>query len=323
MDVDNVNNVANNKTIFFSIQPNKEKEMVNQDKIQALKQISIVAYLETKCITYHSKRGNTLLFSSPFRDDSTPSFYVYLNDNKYHDFGSGESGGDIIQLATKFNNGSFTKAITELENMNLGITPAFSFAGQTKSISHSIVEIIEEKPLQHNALLNYLQSRSIDVSLGRLYLKEVIYEVKGKRWFGIGFMNDSGGYEIRNSINGIDIKTSTKPKTIRTIEISGSKSVNVFEGFFDFLSALSYFQLSKPNYSTIILNTLSLLPKAITTLSVFQRVNCFFDNDEAGKKAFHKCKEADLNVFDRSVIYSDFKDFNEFYCKRTKSCEIK
>jgi DNA primase len=296
--------------------------MVNQDKIQALKQISIVAYLEARGINYHTKRGNTLLYSSPFRGDSTPSFFVYLNDNKYHDFGSAESGGDIIQLATKFNDGSFTKAITELENINSGISPVFSFAGQTETISESVVEIIEEKPLQHKALLNYLQSRSIELSLAMLYLKEVTYEVKGKRWFGIGFMNDAGGYEIRNRINEIDIKTSTKPKTIRTIEVSDSKSVNIFEGFFDFLSALSYFQLSKPNHTTIILNTLSLLPKTITNLSHYQKVNCFFDNDEAGKKAFQKCKEANLNVIDRSEIYTNFKDFNEFYCKHMKSAEI-
>jgi DNA primase len=296
--------------------------MVNRDKIQALKQIPIAAYLEAKGFTYHSKRGNTLLFSSPFRGDSTPSFYVYLNDNKYHDFGAGENGGDIIQLATKFNAGSFTNAITELENMNLGISPVFSFAGQTETISDSIVKIIEKKPLQNKALLDYLQTRSIELSLAMLYLKEVTYEVKGKRWFGIGFQNDAGGYEIRNRINEIDIKTSTKPKTIRTIKVSDSKSVNIFEGFFDFLSALSYFQLSKPNHSTIILNTLSLLPKTIATLSAYQRVNCFFDNDDAGKKAFHKCKDANLNVIDRSVIYSDFKDFNEFYCKQTKSVDI-
>ncbi len=296
--------------------------MVNRDKIQALKQISIAAYLEAKGFTYHSKRGDTLLFSSPFRGDSTPSFYVYLNDNKYHDFGAGESGGDIIQLATKFNTGSFTNAITELENMNLGVIPAFYFAGQTETISDSVVKIIEEKPLQHKALLNYLKSRSIELSLAMLYLKEVTYEVKGKRWFGIGFQNDLGGYEIRNCINDIDIKTSTKPKTIRTIEILDSKNINVFEGFFDFLSALSYFQLSKPNHTTIILNTLSLLPKTITTLSQYQKVNCFFDNDEAGKKAFQKCKDANINIFDRSEIYTNFKDFNEFYCKNTKSVEI-
>ena len=167
--------------------------MVNRDKIQALKQIPIAAYLEAKGITYHSKRGNTLLFSSPFRGDSTPSFYVYLNDNKYHDFGAGENGGDIIQLATKFNAGSFTNAINELENMNLGSSPVFSFAGQTETISDSVVKIIEEKLLQNKALLNYLQSRSIELSLAMLYLKEVTYEVNGKRWFGIGFQNDAGG----------------------------------------------------------------------------------------------------------------------------------
>ena len=91
--------------------------------------------------------------------------------------------------------------------------------------------------MQNKALLNYLQSRSIELSLAMLYLKEVTYEVKGKRWFGIGFQNDAGCYEIRNRINEIDIKTSTKPKTIRTIKVSDSKSVNIFEGFFDFLSA--------------------------------------------------------------------------------------
>lgn len=60
------------------------------------------------------------------------------------------------------------------------------------------------------------------------------YELDVKEYYGIGFKNDSGGYEIRNPY----IKTSSAPKDIKTITNNAKEAV-VFEGFFDFLSFIT------------------------------------------------------------------------------------
>ncbi len=53
-------------------------------------------------------------------------------------------------------------------------------------------------PLRHHALLSYLHSRMIDSDIGRMFCKEVHYELRQRRYFALAFGNISGGYEVRN-----------------------------------------------------------------------------------------------------------------------------
>ena len=53
-------------------------------------------------------------------------------------------------------------------------------------------------PLQHHALLSYLQSRGIDGDIGRMFCREVHYELRKRRYFALAFGNAAGGYEVRN-----------------------------------------------------------------------------------------------------------------------------
>ena len=53
-------------------------------------------------------------------------------------------------------------------------------------------------PLSHPALIRYLDDRCIDMEVGASVCKELHYDFNGKHYFGIGFPNIAGGYELRN-----------------------------------------------------------------------------------------------------------------------------
>ena len=92
--------------------------------------------------------------------------------------------------------------------------------------------------------------------------------------------------------------------------------VNVFEGFMDFLSCCSFYH-SIPVFNTIILNSLSFLPRIESLLHDSLKVNLFLDNDTAGRTATQKIVNTCGNVKDWApLIYPDHKDFNEFLMNR-------
>jgi len=89
----------------------------------------------------------------------------------------------------------------------------------------------------------------------------------------------------------------------------------LFEGFFDFLSALEYYKQSVLPASVIVLNSLTNLPKVLPELKRFGKISAFLDTDEAGRKAFAKLKLSTTNAIDFSKTYNGFKDFNEYMTK--------
>ena len=73
--------------------------------------------------------------------------------------------------------------------------------------------------LSHEALKGYLKERGIDPAIAGRFCKEVTYGIRGKRYFAIGFMNRSGGYELRNPM----FKGCISPKDISCVSLSGKK----------------------------------------------------------------------------------------------------
>lgn len=62
----------------------------------------------------------------------------------------------------------------------------------------------------------------------------------------------------------------------------------IFEGGLDFLSLLSLHSAENPPHDVIILNSVSLLTelKQFINKKQFTELHCYFDNDQAGEKAF-------------------------------------
>jgi hypothetical protein len=76
----------------------------------------------------------------------------------------------------------------------------------------------------------------------------------------------------------------------------------LFEGFIDFLSALQYYNVTRPNCQTIVLN--SLINIKDINLDQYEKINLFLDNDPPGEQATAEIKDRYNRVKDYShLIY--------------------
>ena len=145
------------------------------------------------------------------------------------------------------------------------------------------------------------------------FLKEIHYQMNDKNYFGIGFKNNSGGYEIRNKYS----KICLGKKDVSTIK-NGSGNVKIFEGFFDFLSFKNIENfLEKEPSDYIILNSVSMIHNIKNSLGNYENIELYFDNDEAGNRAVKMLKNELENIEDCRVLYSDLKDLNEYLTQQT------
>ncbi len=256
------------------------------------------------------EQGQNLWYHSPFREEQIASFKVNRSLNVWHDFGTGQ-GGNIIDLVKSLKN---TERISDcldfIEQAMKGTraTP-FSFH-QQRSLPKAYT--YELKELTNLSLLTYLESRQVSKAAAQAFCKEAHYLHQGKNYFAIAFPNDNGGYELRNPY----FKGCFPPKEIRTID-KGSKEVNLFEGFIDFLSFISVFP-SQQNVSALILNSVANLNKAIPFLKKHKEISSFLDNDEAGKRAFLEVQRLGVPTNNRSALFAEYKDLNDYLVAKCK-----
>jgi len=277
---------------------------------------SIRDYLRGLGITPAKEHSYYGMYHSPFREDKTPSFKVDYNDNRWRDFGTGESGS-LIDLVMKVENCTNGRAMQLLER-HIGGSHYFSF--QKESISthrketEPAIRIKEIKPITHPALIQYLKERRISPDLANRYCKEIGYSINDRDYFAIGFQNDSGGWVLRNK--SFKACTSMDVKTYFNSECSKNTCL-VFEGFADFLSYLTMKGEKEPKHDVVILNSTVNLPKVINELSAYKSVQAFLDNDEGGKRAVQDLRSACKEVIDQSAHYANHKDLNEYLCNRS------
>lgn len=69
--------------------------------IQHIKQISITDYLQRQGYMPVQIKGINHWYSSPFRQESTPSFKVNTERNQWYDFGTGEHGDIAVSVAQR------------------------------------------------------------------------------------------------------------------------------------------------------------------------------------------------------------------------------
>ncbi|AZI54752.1 toprim domain-containing protein [Epilithonimonas vandammei] len=253
-------------------------------------------------------------YLNPFANESQASFKLDRRLNAWYLHSEG-IGGNNTDFMRKYLNASVSEVLVWAENHNFS-----SF--QNQNISNHKVEnlpktydVVEVKNVQHPALLEYLNERKVQNQTE--FLKEIHYRMNDKNYFGIGFKNDSGGYEIRNKYS----KICLGKKDITSIE-NGSDSLRVFEGFFDFLSfknVESFLEKRPSDY--IILNSVSMVSNIKNSLENYKNIELYFDNDEAGNRAVEMIKNENQNAVDCRVLYSDFKDLNDWLIHKNPSNE--
>ncbi len=254
-------------------------------------------------------------FLNPFSKENDASFKINKNLNCWYLFSEG-IGGNNIDLMKKYLNASISEVLNWAENQNFS-----SFHQQSGNYKlfnlPKTYEIVEVKDIQHPALVQYLKSRKVERQ--KHLIQEIHYQMNDKKYFGIGFKNDSDGYEIRNAYS----KICLGKKDITTIK-NNSKSLLVFEGFFDFLSFKNIEEsLENEPSDYMILNSVSMINKIKNSLETYEKIDLYFDNDEAGNRAVEIIKNEKIEAEDCRVLYSDFKDLNDWLIHGNPNNEVK
>ena len=289
--------------------------------IKEIKRIKLQDFLAAMGCKPVKQYGVNLMYLSPLRTEKHASFKVNTEINQWYDFGIGR-GGNIIALAELLYNSSDVSYLIHQIERNAPSSVSGSLPTVKPITPQNSFEHLQVLPLIHPALMKYLEERCIDVETARTVCKELHFNTRGKHYFGIGFPNIAGGYEIRNPF----FKGCIAPKDISHFYAEEPKKVClVFEGFMDFLSFMTLRRkendgLKRQDY--LVLNSVTNIHKAAKRLSRYDSVQCFLDNDNAGRNAYLQLsKELGKSVTDASTLYDGYKDLNEYLCAEFKHSE--
>ena len=304
-------------------------------KTEELKRIPIWELLSHLGIEPVSKRGvgAQLLYHSPLRPDRNASFSVSTRKNLWMDFGTSQ-GGNVIDLAIALKGYcTFSEAVTWLEEQARWFHKDILYedfsryddAHMSRLSGHSGISNMRVEELTSPRLLEYLESRGISASIGRRYCKEAHYTVRDREYYGVAFMNILGGMEIRSRFfkgcHGVKAPTVVSVEKARR-----TTSCCVFEGFMDFLSYKVLEERGDGEIvqpfpcDCIILNSTSIIQRAIPFIGVYHIAYCYLDNDFAGKQALDTL---DLlmpgRIFEMSTRFSPYNDLNDYLMQQPRT----
>ncbi|MBC5833733.1 DNA primase [Flavobacterium sp. F372] len=277
--------------------------------IEKAKQIPIELVLKKMNYTPSKTNGFDVWYLSPLHDEKTASFKINTKINRWYDHGL-QKGGNIIDfIAFKFNY-TIPEVLKFLENYS--DESIFSFQKQKKCETKFIkstteIKIIKVIEIQHFALKQYLENRKIYHFENEPNLREVHYEVNGKKYFGIGFQNRSNGFEIRSKYAKICI--GKKDISLIVKGDKNKKNIRIFEGFTDYIS---FKHLKKNSSDYLILNSIAMINRCDEILSNYDEIELYFDQDEAGNLYTKTTLEKFKIAKDCRGFYKDFKDLNEW-----------
>ena len=297
--------------------------------IKEIKSIPLASFLSRIGHEPATRKGTRLWYKSPLRQEHTPSFKVDTTLNCWYDFGLGR-GGNIIDLAAELYQSTdlryLMRCIADSYPVPSVPTVASSFVPRHSAPSMERIEVV---PLEHRALVAYLQERGIPAHIATVNCKEAHYSVNGSSrsafgagrrkntYFAVAFENVSGGWELRNRY----FKGCRGRKDISYLPWARdgpSAECAVFEGFIDYLSALTLGIISGAD--TIILNSVVNVNKAVPFLRGYKTINCYLDNDTAGQTALSELTAIyGSTVIDRSTLYSEFNDLNDYLTNQSST----
>lgn len=265
---------------------------------------------------YHPamRKRNDLWYNAPYREEKTPSFKVNTDRNIWFDFGAGH-GGDIFTLAGELIRSTdfLTQAKYISDTAGGDFVPLPAPRPAKERAAEPAFQEVEQKTLLYDVLKDYLAQRGIPADVAARHCRQISYRVHGKPYFAIGFQNVSGGWELRSKL----FKGCVPPKDISLVsrQQTPTDACDVFEGFFDFLSAAT---LGVANGNdALVLNSVGNLAKAFPYLDGYAKINCWLDNDGAGRKTFEALRARyKEKVIDCSGVYAGSKDLNEHLQKK-------
>lgn len=249
------------------------------------------------------ENGVDYWYLSPLRVEKTASFKVNRDKNVWFDHGTGK-GGNILDFGILYHCCSVKEFLQKL-NETLSLHPQpFTIGRQSEK---KTIDIISVEPLKSLLLQGYIHQRRIAEQVAANYCREVKFLIRNKPFLTIGFANDQGGYELRNSW----FKGSSSPKAITTIK-TGAKNLSVFEGFFNFLSFRSIQSFTEEKTDFLILNSVAFFEKNRPLMEDYERIQLYLDNDSTGQNCTRRALSTSHKYVDESKLYTGYKDLNDW-----------
>lgn len=268
--------------------------------------ISIRMVLESFNLFPVKENRKTAFYFALDREEKIPSLSVNFVKNKAFDFGTGKRY-DVISIVQQMNQCSVSEALKYLEKFDFSVKNEIQNEETKQYKEYKILNVLE---IQHPALIQYLKSRKVYEQ--KDLVKEIEYDLNGKKYFGVGFFNNSGGVEIRNKYSKICL--GKKDVTLIKNKLNISNEILIFEGFFDYLTFRNLEKKENLSSDYLILNSTAMLFKVEEKLKKYNKISMFLDNDSNGEFVKSKIQNQYKNVEDCSLIYRCFKDLNEWGC---------
>ena len=275
--------------------------------ISEAKQIRIVDFLAKLGHRAQYVKSEQYWYLSPLRQEDTPSFKVNDRLNEWYDFGAA-TGGDLVELGKHlYGTDSVSEVLSRIERQE-GIRdlPRVRLPVAMLQPVEADMRDVRVVPLRHHA------------DIGKMFCKEVHYELRRRHYFGLAFGNLSGGYEVRNPY----YKGCLKNKDVSMIRYSHDETQNhvcVFEGFMDFLSYMTLRQAGdkaiciEAPCDHLVMNSVNNLKKALAHLQEYPFVHCYLDNDLAGQKTVETIASLFAGkVNNEAYRYDGYKDLNDY-----------
>src|SRR4051812_11446820 len=150
-------------------------------------------------------------YYSPFRQETTPSFKVNRNMNRWYDFGEGK-GGNLVDFGILYHKCSVSELLRKMNKSFSFQQQNISFKKEDEEVKK--IKVISEREITSLVLLRYLHKRRISIEIAAKFCKEINYQLYGKNYYALGFKNNAGGYELRNE----KFKASSSPKDVTLVD---------------------------------------------------------------------------------------------------------
>ena len=288
------------------------------------------------------------MYHAPYRQDRTPSMHIDARRNVWCDYGlmnpdGTPVGGGNIELVKQITGiGSNIEAAQKIldifNSIDNSISTVFSRADNRRKEPSQIIITSTLNMVLSKSLQFYLRQRCIEPDLASRWCYEVNFKngPDGKELYAIGFPNDKGTFALRNSFykgcNGQGISTIIKGRSSvgpldresrQFYPDAGKGTALIFEGFMDYLSYLALYRTADPPHDTVILNSTANVADAIEFLQTHDMIECWTDNDEAGRRVKEiireRCPESEVRFM--GSAYSRYNDLNDYLvCETEKLC---
>ena len=299
-------------------------------KSQVLSRVDIRSVLEDFGIPY-KESCKRVIFS--LREERNPSCSAIFDEGcwRWRDFGDPSLRGTVIHLYSylKYGECSFSwDVVREMAEKYLNSSPVeFESSPSPLPVSSSssgAVKVVAVLDDFLNAQKEYLRSRGVYPLPLSSPVYPVLYEYRGRRWYGIGIKTISDSWVIRQTLKR---ENFARYLFAGRGDISFWKGWNgklvVVEGMFD---ALSLRVLRKPKGEVdniVILNSVALYHRFLDWLrgKKFEKIVLALDNDEAGRGTALKLHKrlSDMG-FAVSVLKYEGKDLSDFLLVRKELC---